>query len=171
MKALLKSFILITFLHTASAYAQPPQAINRNTLYADFAVKGATYSANYDRIFSYGKKLAKSYRVGLSFLNNAIALPLGVQFFSGQGSHHVEYSLTVVPYIEKYKELFTGNNLSDKKIFIMPGAGYRYQPPKGSFFAKVVLGPIIYLDPASDNFWRMDAKVYAGITAGAGISF
>jgi hypothetical protein len=152
----LSSFIiLLAFLLSATADAQQLKNISRNTLYADFAIKGATYSVNYDRVFS----------------NNAIAVPLGLQFFSGKNTHHVEYSLTIVPYIEKYQDISTGNNESDKKIYILPGAGYRYQPPTGGLFAKIVIGPLIYLDPASDNFWHMEGKVYPGITAGAGFSF
>ena len=143
----------------------------RNTLYADFASKGATYSINYDRIFSVGEKLSKSYRIGFSVLKNAVAVPLGINFFTGHNDSHVEFSLTVVPYIETYKDLFSGNNLSDKKLFIIPGAGYRYQKPGGGFFFKAIVAPVIYLDPPSDNFWKMDGKVYAGITAGAGYSF
>ncbi len=53
----------------------------------------------------------------------------------------------------------------------MPGAGYRYQQPGGSFFAKLVVGPIIYLDPPSNDFWNMDPVLYAGVTAGVGFSF
>ena len=172
MNHYLSSFIiLLAFLLSATADAQQVKNIARNTLYADFAIKGATYSVNYDRVFSNGKKLAKSYRAGISVLNNAIAVPLGLQFFSGKNAHHVEYSLTIVPNIEKYQDISTGNNESDKKIYILPGAGYRYQPPSGGFFAKIVIGPLIYLDPEADNFWHMEGKVYPGITAGAGFSF
>ena len=147
------------------------ERIGKNTVYAEGASKGATYSLNYERVFSYGDKFAKSYRVGLCFLNDVLAVPIGIQFISGKGVHHAEYSFTAVPYIEHYNKLFSGNSLADKKIFLMPGAGYRYQKPGNGFFGKVVVGPIIYLDPASDNFWRMDPKLYAGITVAAGFAF
>ena len=172
MKHYLSScFFLLTLFVTVTAAAQPVKNIDRNTLYADFAIKGATYSVNYDRVFSYGKKLAKSFRVGFSVLNDAIAFPLGIQFYSGKEAHHLEYSLTIVPYIEKYQDLFSGTSISDKKLYILPGLGYRYQPPTGGFFAKIVAGPLIYLDPAADDAVHMETKVYPGITAGAGFSF
>jgi hypothetical protein len=154
-----------------NACSQQIKNITRNTLYADFASKGATYSLNYDRIFYSMKKFSVTYRVGFSVLKNAIAMPLGINFFTGHNASHAEFGLTAVPYIETYKDLFSGNNLSDKKLYLIPGAGYRYQKPGGGFFFKAIVGPVIYLDPPSDDFWKMDGKVYAGITAGAGYSF
>jgi hypothetical protein len=142
-----------------------------NTFYADFASKGAHYSVNYDRIFSQGNTLSKTYRVGISLFTDVIALPLGINFFTGHQNSHAEFSLTFVPYIEHYGHLFSGDNLSDKKLYIIPGVGYRYQPAAGGFFFKAIVAPIIYLDPPSDDFWKMDTKVYPGITAGLGYSF
>jgi len=162
---------LIVTVFINKAYCQSTQHSGRNTIYADFATKGATYSLNYDRIFSAGEKFSKSYRVGFSVLKNAIAMPVGINFFTGHDASHLELSLTAVPYIETYKDLFSGNNHSDKKLYIIPGAGYRYQKPGGGFFFKVIAGPVIYLDPPSDNFWKMDGKVYAGGTVAAGFSF
>lgn len=169
-----KPILLLTFLLLLAARPLPAQnitAMARNSIYAEGATKGALYSVNYDRVFSCGSKFNKSYRVGLSILKDVIAVPLGLQYFSGAGPHFIEYSLTLVPYIEAYQDLFSGNNVSDKKLFILPGLGYRYQPQHGGLFAKIVASPVIYLDPASDDFWRMDGKVYPCITAGLGFSF
>ncbi len=154
-------------------YSQAPGSSEfaHHTLYVDVASKGAYYSVNYDRVFHRGTKFTKSWRAGFSLLKDAVACPLGVHFFTGQYAHHAEFSVTLVPYIEQYKNLFSGNNLSDKKIYIIPGAGYRYQPARGGFFFKAVAAPVIYLDPRSDNFWKMDGKIYAGINVGAGYSF
>ncbi|HWC53717.1 MAG TPA: hypothetical protein VG676_09050 [Chitinophagaceae bacterium] len=143
----------------------------RNTIYVDGTSKGAYYSVNYDRIFSQGEKFSKSYRAGFSIMSHVIAFPLGIQFFTGHQQDHFEFGVTVVPYIENFEKLFSPGNLSDKKIYLIPGAGYRYQKPVGGFFFKIIAGPIIYLDPPSDNFWKMDGKVYPGGSIGAGISF
>jgi len=147
------------------------QNISRNTVYTDFASKGAYYSLNFDRIFSTGEKFTKTYRIGFTVLKNAVAMPLGINFLTGHNTSHAEFSLTAVPYIETYTDLFSGKNQSDKKLYIIPGAGYRYQKPEGGFFFKVIAGPVIYLDPPSDDFWKMEGKIYPGITAGAGFSF
>lgn len=146
-------------------------AIARNTIYVEGTSRGAYYSINYDRIYRLGAHFTNTYRVGFSLFDNVIALPLGLNFLKGDGFHHFEFGLTVVPYVENYRKLFDAGSLSDKKLYIIPGAGYRYQPPAGGFFFKAILAPIIFLDPPSDNFWKMDGKVYAGGSVGAGISF
>jgi hypothetical protein len=161
--------LVITFIN--KTYCQSTPHSTCNTIYADFASKGASYSLNYDRIFSVGEKFTKTYRIGFSVLKNVIAMPLGINFFTGHYADHFELSLTAVPYIETYKDLFSGNNHSDKKLYIIPGAGYRYQNAGGGFFFKAIAGPVIYLDPPSDNFWKMDGKIYAGGSIGAGFNF
>lgn len=163
-------FTGIIFSHTCYSQ-QTAEKIARSTVYADFASKGAYYSVNYDRLFRRGEKLNWSYRVGFCLLNDVIAIPIGLQAFTGRDVHHAEFSLTVVPYVEKYTKLFSAGNLSDKKIYVIPGVGYRYQRPDGGIFFRIVAAPIIYLDPPSDDFWNMDPKVYAGITGGIGFSF
>ena len=143
----------------------------RNTIYADFFSRDVYYSINYDRLFNEGEKFNKSYRVGFSVYSNIIALPLGINFFSGNGNNHFEFGVTLVPYVEDYQKLFSPGSPSDKKMDIIPGAGYRYQKPGGGFFFRIIAAPVIHLDPPSDNFWKMDGKLYAGGSIGAGFSF
>ncbi len=166
-----KLFFLLLLLLTAhiSPAQQVPAA--RNTFYIDGSSHGAYYSVNYDRIFRTGRVFSNSFRLGFSVFGNTMALPLGINFIKGPDQHHVELGITVVPLVEKYQKLFSAGNIADKKLYLIPGAGYRYQPPAGGFFFKAILAPIIYLDPASDNFWRMYGKVYPGINLGAGYSF
>ena len=76
-----------------------------------------------------------------------------------------------MPYVEDYEKLFSPGSPSDKKLDIIPGCGYRFQNPGGGFFFKIIAAPIINLDPLSDNFWKMEGKVYAGGSIGAGINF
>lgn len=162
--------LLLLIIFSLSLSAQEA-AIARNTFYAEGATRGALYSINYDRIFRLGARFTNTCRIGFSLLNNRIAIPLGINFLKGDGFHHFEFGLTVVPLVEKYRQLFSAGNISDKKLYIIPGAGYRYQPPGGGFFFKIIAAPVIYLDPPSDHFWKMDGKVYAGGAIGAGISF
>lgn len=162
--------LILLFACGISANAQDV-AIARNTVYAEGTSHGAYYSINYDRIFRLGANFTNTYRIGFSLLNNAVALPVGLNFLKGDGFHHFEFGLTIVPYVENYQKLFQAGSLSDKKIYLIPGAGYRYQPPGGGLFFKAIVAPVIYLDPPSDNFWKMDGKVYAGGSVGAGISF
>jgi hypothetical protein len=167
---LLSLSLYLFFSFNLLAFSQDV-AIARNAIYAEGTSKGAYYSINYDHIYRLGASFTNTYRVGFSLLKNAIALPIGLNFLKGDGFHHFEFGLTVVPYVENYQKLFQAGSLSDKKIYLIPGAGYRFQPPGGGFFFKVIAAPIIYLDPPSDNFWKMDGKVYAGGSVGAGICF
>lgn len=144
---------------------------SKYTVYAEAATQGPVYSVNYDRIFSEGNVFAKSYRIGLSVYKGVFALPIGINFITGKNQHHAELSFTAIPYIEKASKLFSPGNLSDKKMYIITGAGYRYQNPTGGFFFKAVAAPVLLLDPPSDNFWNMNPKIFAGATIGAGYSF
>ncbi len=143
----------------------------RNTFYANFTNKGAYYSVNYDRIFSQGQKLTWSYRIGFSILENAIALPLGINAFTGKEKSHLEFSLSIIPYIDKYKSLTSSNDLSDKYIYLVPGVGYRFQKPNDGLFFKALISPTIILDPPSSNFWKMEPKLHFTASLGLGYSF
>lgn len=167
----IKKILLFFIFLGCIQFAKTQNITHRNTFYAEFFSRDVYYSINYDRVFSEGKKINKSYRAGFSVSGNTIALPLGINFFSGYGNGHFEFGLTLMPYIEDYQKLFSPGNLSDKKLDIIPGAGYRFQKPGGGFFFKIIGSPIIHLDPPSDNFWKMDGKLYAGISIGVGISF
>lgn len=162
---------MLFVLPAAKAQYKQNNFTARNTLYADFATKGACYSVNYDRVFKEGQQFTKSYRVGFSATGKTIALPIGIIFFTGHHASHTEFSVTLVPYIEDYKSFLSATDLSDKKMLIIPGIGYRYQQPEGGFFFKAVAAPAINLDPPSDHFWKMDGKLYPVVTIGAGYSF
>lgn len=165
------SIALLLLLALPAAGQAQDVAIAPNTVYVEGSSHGALYSINYDRVFRFGARFTNTHRIGFSLLNNAIALPLGINFLKGDGFHHFEFGLTVVPYVQHYQHLFSAGSLSDKKIYLIPGIGYRYQPPGSGFFFKAMAAPVVYLDPPSDNFWKMDGKVYAGGSVGAGISF
>ena len=170
-KFLILIILMIVFINASYSQSKQNNITARHTFYADFASKGAYYSVNYDRVFHQGKKVNASYRAGFSIFNNVIALPLGINFFTGQNNSHLEFSFTIVPYIEAYNSFLKSNDLSDKKLYVIPGIGYRYQKAAGGFFFKAVASPLIYLDPPSDYFWKMDGKLYPAITVGAGFSF
>lgn len=167
--ALLFAFL---FFCVDENFAQSSKTFSaKSTVYAEAATQGPAYAINYDRIFSEGNVVAKSYRFGFSVYNDVLAFPIGISFITGKNQHHAEFSLTAVPYVEKFQKLFAAGNVSDKKLYIIPGAGYRYQKPAGGFFFKAVAAPVLLLDPPSDNFWKMYPKLFAGVSVGAGYSF
>lgn len=160
-------FLLIVFSKLALAQEMPP----KHTFYAELAFRGPVYSINYDRVFKQEEKFAFSYRLGFSITKEALALPLGFNVFTGKNSAHLELSLSVVPYIEQYETFLSKNDHSDTFIYLIPGLGYRYQKPSGGLFFKVVLSPLILLDPPSNDFWNMDPKLFGAGSFGGGWSF
>ena len=161
------SLVILFLISGKQVYSQ----LARNTFYVEGATKGAVYSINYDRIFHQGEKMSYSYRVGFSIEKNSLSFPIGINMITGQGSHHAEFGFTIIPYIDKYQTFLSGDNKSDKYIYVIPSAGYRYQPVKGGLFFKAGIAPLILLDPPSDNFWQMDPKLFLYGSIGAGFSF
>lgn len=144
----------------------------KNAIYLEAASKGPVYSINYDRIIRRMDKLAYSLRAGFSIEKNAVSFPVGINFITGQHEHHAEFSFTVIPYIDHVdKNSGLNNDATDKYFFINPTIGYRFQKAEKGIFIKAAVGPSIFLDPPANDFWKMDAKVYAFGSIAAGISF
>ena len=145
----------------------------RNAVYAELASRGPGYSINYDRIFRQGNKLNYSFSAGFSITKNSVAFPVGIHVITGADKHHAEFGVTFIPYID-HKHSLVGNNSksdADKYLFINPSAGYRYQATNTGLFFKAAIGPSVFLDPPSDDFWNMDPKLYAFGSIAVGISF
>jgi hypothetical protein len=160
------SFILFTCI----AIGQGPA---RNAVYTELASRGPGYSINYDRIFRQGDKLDYSFSAGFYIAKNSVAFPVGIHFITGTNEHHAEFGVTFIPYID-YKHDLVGSSIkteSDKYLYINPGMGYRYQKSDTGLFFKATIGPSVFLDPPSDDFWNMDPKLYAFGSIGVGISF
>ena len=143
----------------------------RNTFFIELASKRPGYSVNYDHIFHRGEKLSGSFRIGFSIDKNTVSLPFGINLLTGKENHHAEFGVTIIPFIDHYKTFLSGDNLSDKKINVIPAIGYRFQKPSGGIFFKVSVSPLLFLDPPSDDFWNMDPRLYAYGSIGIGFSF
>jgi hypothetical protein len=171
---LYRKFFFFNFLVfiIPAVHAQDVRQINcRNAFFAEYALEGPEYSINYDRIFAHTPKLEYSFRLGFSVLKDKIAFPIGAGIITGRKEHHVEFSMTITPLINKV-ELTNGTGSdNDAFIYLFPGAGYRYQKPSGGIFLRVLAGPAIILDPAESDFWNMDPKVRFSFSLGAGVSF
>jgi hypothetical protein len=159
------------FACSGIVYAQEKHS-TRNAVYIELASRGPVYSVNYDRIFREGDKLAYSFRAGFSIEKNAVSFPLGIHLITGIKDHHAEFSLNFIPYID-YDTPPAGSNKdhADKYLYINPGIGYRYQKKNTGIFLRAAIGPSIFLDPPSDDFWNMDPKLYGFGSVGIGIGF
>lgn len=172
---ILKYLILLLLLITTSLniYSQKKDSslIAHNTFYVGFANEGALYSLNFDRVFSSNDNLTWSYIIGFSIMEDAVAMPIGVNAITGKNNSHLEFSFTIIPYIDKYQSFLSSNDLSDKYIYLVPGIGYRFQKPQGGFFFKSTVSPTILLDPPSNNFWKMEPKLKLLVGVGLGYTF
>lgn len=144
---------------------------NKNSLFVDVSSAGPVYSLNFDRIFSGKTSIKYSYRVGFHLLNSDVGLPVGLSMLAGSNNHHAELGLTFIPYIKRFKYLFNEGSLSDKQIFIIPSIGYRFQKAGGGVFFRILVSPMVFLDPPSDDFWDMEPKIYGMAGIGAGWTF
>ena len=164
---------LFFFFHQKPVFCQLPKSngFAKNTFYLELASKGSIYSINFDRIFLKRVKKAYSYRIGFSIEKNSISFPLGINMITGKKSHHAEFGLTFIPFINHYKTFLTGDNVSDKYLYIIASVGYRFQPQNGGFFFKAGISPLIVLDPPSDNFWKMDPMLFLYGNISMGYSF
>ena len=169
--ALILFLIIFGFSITGICQVNNSGTISRNTLYADFASKDVYYSINFDHIFRRGNKLSYSYRAGVSILKDAYSFPIGIQCFTGLKSSHAEFSLTLIPYVDHSAKSMNSLDNTDKFLYVEPGVGYRYQAPGGGLFLKAIFTPIILLDPPSNDFWNMDARLFAGGNISIGYTF
>ncbi|WP_276502017.1 hypothetical protein [Terrimonas pollutisoli] len=158
---------VMLFLFSKAGYCQHKATVAKNTFYTEWTSQGPVYSINYDRIIRQGEKVDYSVRAGFSLQKDALSFPVSLSVMTGRNEHHPEFSLAVTPYIDrsKYKDQ------TDSYIYVNPGIGYRYQKLNGGVFIRVAAGPSIFLDPPSDDFWRMDPKLHAFASAGIGFSF
>lgn len=156
---------------TNKGFAQNSKPRAFNSLYAGYTTAGHLISINYDRIVRRSSRLSTSFCIGIAAADQTVGLPVGIQLFQGQKNAHIEYSLVFLPYIEKVQYLFQAGNRADKKGYLIPAIGFRYQQPTGGVFFRIAVSPMIALDPRSDNFWKMDGKIVPALAVGAGISF
>lgn len=143
----------------------------RSTFSAGYLTTNSFFSLNYDHIVHRSLYWSTSLSAGFAAAKNRIGFPVGLYLINGQHHSHIEYSVVFLAYIEQYQYLFQAGNRSDKKAFIIPAIGYRYQKREGGFFFRIAASPIVALDPRSDNFWKMDGKLLPGCSVGAGASF
>jgi len=168
------SFFLAVILSLCST-VEPAFSLEsaKNSIFFEAASKGPLYSLNYDRIIRQGETMAYSLRAGFSIEKNALSFPVGFNFITGSYDHHVEFGLTIIPYFDYYEDnpVIDYADKSDKYIYVNPAVGYRFQKPERSFFFKAAIGPSIFLDPPSNDFWAMDPKLDFFGSVSAGISF
>ncbi|QHT69276.1 hypothetical protein GXP67_22875 [Rhodocytophaga rosea] len=146
-------------------------AFRKNIIFLEAGGKGPVYSLNYERIFRQGKKLSYSYRLGFSILREDFSVPVAFTAFTSPGSHHLELSLGLTPEVHKYRTFLSGDNLSDKYLYITPGIGYRYQKREGRLMVSAGVSPLIFFDPPSDDVFNVKPEFKPSAQLALGFCF
>ncbi|MBW0179222.1 hypothetical protein [Sediminibacterium sp.] len=142
---LLSLFLLITVAGTA-LYAQQRDADlpgpPAKSIYGEIGGPGL-FSANYDQRFK-GQK-GWGFRVGMGgigFINSGIfAIPVGFNHLSGSDGHYLELGAGASAItITDGEDIFDN---SSSTVFGYLNFGYRYQPEKKGFTARVFISPLI----------------------------
>ncbi|MFN3666558.1 MAG: hypothetical protein ACK4S0_10390 [Sediminibacterium sp.] len=101
------------------------------------------FSINYDQRFKGQKGLGfRAGMGGIGFLTSGIfAVPVGINYLSGRDGHYLELGagLSAIT-ITDGDEFFDNSNST---IFGYLNFGYRYQPEKKGFTARVFVSPLI----------------------------
>lgn len=151
---MIKNILLLSFLFIFSKSSAADTTLlfkKKNSFFIEAGGKGPYYSVNYGRILKYSKKIIYNWRAGFSLLSHDVSVPLAISAFTNGVQHHLEFSIGVTFYLKDYKTFLHKTDLSDKKLYITPGIGYRFQKINGNFFLTAGIDPLIFIDPPSDN--------------------
>jgi hypothetical protein len=135
-----KLSILAIILFSAQAiFAQGNKAV-----YGELGGNGLVFSGNYDMRFSKNEN-GLGFRVGFGFGGvsgvSIFTFPLGLNYLTGKGAHHLEVGFGVTP-VTGTTNIF-GDRATGSTIFYMPSFGYRYGKPGKGFVGRIYVGPVI----------------------------
>ena len=128
-----------------------------NIVYAQVSGRADSKSINFEHIFHQGK-IAYSYSVGFAKGTKSVSVPVSFHAITTGNNNHLELALAVIPYVEKHTYVKHADDL-DKQMFVKPTIGYRYQKNDGGLFVKAGVGPQIFMDPPSSNFWNFTPEL------------
>lgn len=138
----MKRILFITafiLLGTALVNAQGNKAV-----YGEFGGNGLIFSANYDMRFGKGEG-GLGFRAGIGFLASdgvsVFTFPLGLNYLTGKGAHHMEIGIGVTPVTAS--TTFFDDTEKGSTTFILPTVGYRYGKPGKGFVGRIFVGPVI----------------------------
>jgi hypothetical protein len=125
------------------------RGVRAQSIYIEIGGNGVLFSANYD--FRFAKKQdGFGARAGIGFFpdvgiaTTAVIVPLGVNYLLGKGSSYFEAGLGVTVIASSAGEDFFGNNgTGETFIVFVPSIGYRYQPIRNGFTARIFASPLI----------------------------
>jgi hypothetical protein len=142
-KPIMKKILLGTALFfTGTSFIQ---AQGNKAVYGELGGNGLVFSANYDMRF--GKtETGFGFRAGIGFAATGgltvITFPVGLNYLTGQGPHHLEAGIGVTPVTATVSFFEDDDNETGTATFVMPTIGYRYASKGKGFVGRIYVGPV-----------------------------
>lgn len=116
----------------------PVQAQRGEAIYAELGGAGLIWTVNYDTRFSEADDKLGA-RIGFGFFDDAIHIPLQLNYLFGEGNHKLELGLgTTVFFIGE-------GRISSEDVAASAALMYRFQKKEGGFLFRVGLSPSVFL--------------------------
>ncbi len=136
------------------------RAQGNKAVYGELGGNGLVFSANYDMRFKKAEN-GFGFRAGVGFAASSgitvFTFPLGLNYLTGKGPHHLEIGFGVTPLTATLD--FLNSKSTNGTIFFFPTAGYRYGKIGKGFVGRIYVGPII----AGGNFFFPFGGLSAGV--------
>jgi len=114
------------------------ESTRAQSVYGEIGANGIVFSANYDVRFGNSQK-GLGLRIGIGGLATYLTVPIAINHLSGKAPNYFEGGLGIT-YVTDAEAT------SDHGTAFVFSAGYRYQPLKNGFTARVVVSPLVATD-------------------------
>lgn len=175
---------MVFFIPVVPSIAQDKE-VKGLVAYGELAGAAWKYSINVEHELFKTANLTLFGRIGLGVgsVNDSqikrtyIGAPIGFSLISGMGKHHPELGLHASYVQGRYARVesvgsYGAEGGPGKEIFLVPSVGYRFQQPRGGFFAKFLWTPLIKItdlpgegQPSIDD-QSQSAYTWFGLSAG-----
>jgi len=131
--------LLFAFI-TNIIYAQQDTAAQKpskraQSVYGEIGGNGIVFSANYDVRFAKSQK-GLGARIGIGGIATYLTIPIALNYLAGKAPNYFEGGLGVTYATD-------ASYTSDHGTAVVFSVGYRYQPLKNGFTARVILSPLV----------------------------
>ncbi len=151
LKLLLALICIACIAHAQESETTHMPSQRAQSVFGEIGGNGILFSANYDVRFANSQK-GLGMRIGIGGLIDVLTVPIALNYLSGKAPNYFEGGLG-------YTYATLTDETSDHGSAIVFSAGYRYQPQKNGFTARVVLSPFVATDGEGFFF-------YGGVSVG-----
>jgi hypothetical protein len=150
MKKTMIMLVMFVVVPRLTAVAQPSSGYTPNAVYCEVLGQGFLYSLNYDHRFSENIAVRVGFsRFTIGFISDVAitTIPLMVEYLSGNGDHHLEIGVGIVPVYGSISGDFFGAREGSAGAWVTVATatfGYRYQPVREGFLFRIGLTPFLF---------------------------